>query len=110
MLKGLREKYWKRVSFLFVANEARLMLRPTSQLILKVLFLPQPALTKLELYPHGSGGLSDVWKCSMSTPSETRIVSLQTGRRPIVYQYLGCCQIHPDAHRKQQRNVPGGYS
>ena len=26
MLKALREKYWKRVSFLFVANEATLML------------------------------------------------------------------------------------
>jgi hypothetical protein len=58
-------------------------------------FIPSTAIKRLEIIPHGSGGLGDVWKCSMSTPSGTRPVSLQTDTRHlIIYHNLGCCQIH----------------
>jgi len=57
--------------------------------------IPSTAITKLEPYIHGSGGLGDVWKCSMSTQYGTRHVSPQTGiRHPINYHNLGCCQSY----------------
>ncbi|OJA16720.1 hypothetical protein AZE42_11911 [Rhizopogon vesiculosus] len=44
--------------------------------------IPSTAITKLEQYPHGSGGLGDVWKCSMSTESGTRCVAVKIIRVP----------------------------
>jgi hypothetical protein len=53
-------------------------------------------ITKLDTFTYGTGRLGYVWKCSMSTPSGTRTVSLQTGAKLITYHYLGCCQVLPD--------------
>ncbi|KAJ8589881.1 hypothetical protein M405DRAFT_861823 [Rhizopogon salebrosus TDB-379] len=35
------------------------------------------AIRKLHRFPDASGGLGDVWKCSMSTPSGTRTVAVK---------------------------------
>lgn len=49
---------------------------------IKPILIPSAAIKKLEQFPHCSGGLGDVWKCSMSTPSGMRrLVSFQTGGR-----------------------------
>ncbi|KAJ8589878.1 kinase-like protein [Rhizopogon salebrosus TDB-379] len=39
-------------------------------------------IRKLETLAHGSGGLREVWKCSMSTPSGTRTVAVKCIRLP----------------------------
>jgi len=39
------------------------------------ILIPSTAIKKLEPYTRGSGGLGDVWKCSMSAQSGTRHVS-----------------------------------
>ncbi|OJA09211.1 hypothetical protein AZE42_00662 [Rhizopogon vesiculosus] len=41
------------------------------------ILIPSAAIKKLELYPHGTGGLGDIWKCSMSTQSGTRRVAVK---------------------------------
>jgi hypothetical protein len=38
-------------------------------------FIPSARITKHQLYPHGSGGIGDIWKCSMSTQAGVRQVS-----------------------------------
>jgi len=50
---------------------------------IKPIIIPSATITKLELYPHGSGGLGDIWKCSMSTDSTqsgTRHVAVKSIR------------------------------
>ncbi|OJA21366.1 hypothetical protein AZE42_11892, partial [Rhizopogon vesiculosus] len=44
---------------------------------IKPILIPSAAIKKLELYPHGGGGLGDIWKCSMSTKSGTRRVAVK---------------------------------
>ncbi|KAG0701065.1 kinase-like domain-containing protein [Suillus ampliporus] len=44
--------------------------------------IPAAAIRKLEPFPNGSGGLGDIWKCSMSTQSETRTVAVKSIRIP----------------------------
>ncbi|KAG1721985.1 kinase-like domain-containing protein [Suillus paluster] len=44
--------------------------------------IPATAIRKLEQFANGSGGLGDVWKCSMSTQSETRTVAVKSIRIP----------------------------
>ncbi|OAX31979.1 kinase-like protein [Rhizopogon vinicolor AM-OR11-026] len=50
---------------------------------IKPIFIPSSAVKKLETYPHNSGGFSDVWKCSMSTPS---------GRLPVAVKSIKVIQ------------------
>jgi len=33
--------------------------------------IPSAAITKLEEYPHTSGGIGDIWKCARSTKGGT---------------------------------------
>ncbi|KAG1728742.1 kinase-like domain-containing protein [Suillus paluster] len=44
--------------------------------------VPKTAIQRLEQFPNGSGGLGDVWKCSMSTQSEIRTVAVKSIRVP----------------------------
>ncbi|KAJ8590706.1 kinase-like protein [Rhizopogon salebrosus TDB-379] len=37
-------------------------------------FIDSTTITKLDTFAHGSGGVGDVWKCSMSTPSGPCII------------------------------------
>jgi hypothetical protein len=60
------------------------------------IIIPPADIRKLERSPYGSGGLGDIWKCSMSAPSRTCIVSFQTDRKSVIYHNLGCCQVCQD--------------
>ena len=64
--------------------------------------IPLAAIKKLEQFAYGSGGLSDIWKCSISTRSGNRTVSLQTSERPIIYHNPDCCQIYQDPSSRRQ--------
>ncbi|OJA13752.1 hypothetical protein AZE42_01526 [Rhizopogon vesiculosus] len=44
--------------------------------------IPANTIVKLHPFPSGTGGLGDVWKCSMSTLSGTRQVAVKTIRIP----------------------------
>ncbi|KAG1728741.1 kinase-like domain-containing protein [Suillus paluster] len=44
--------------------------------------IPATTIQRLEQFANGSGGLGDVWKCSMSTQSETRTVAVKSIRVP----------------------------
>jgi hypothetical protein len=64
------------------------------------ILIPPANFQKLEPYAFSSGSFGDVWKCSMSTPSGPCIVSLQKGRRSVIYHDLGCRQVLQDPHRR----------
>ncbi|OAX34616.1 kinase-like protein [Rhizopogon vinicolor AM-OR11-026] len=47
---------------------------------IKPIIIPSAAIQRLEQYPHGAGGLGDIWKCSMSTESGARHVAVKIVR------------------------------
>lgn len=67
--------------------------------------IPATAIQTSEKFPAFRGGFGDIWKCEMSTQSEARPVSLQTGEQfpsvTVIYYNQGCDQIHqgPFEHR-----------
>lgn len=63
-------------------------------------FIHSENIKKLAKFPQ-SGGLGDVWKCSLSTPSETLLVSFQADMNPIIYYSLGCSQIDQGPQSKR---------
>ncbi|OAX33072.1 kinase-like protein [Rhizopogon vinicolor AM-OR11-026] len=49
---------------------------------IKPILIPSSTIKKLEMYPHGAGGIGDVWKCSMSTASGMHPVAVKIIRTP----------------------------
>jgi len=81
--------------YCFHVNDILTLWQEPVQFKIEPILIPAANIARDGKFPDCKGGFCDIWKCSMTTQSGTRrLVSLDMGKRFLIYHSQGRCQIY----------------